>query len=74
LEHLSPEDVLYVQDNASFNLGEPAMAVFRQYNINLVKHPAYSPDLNPIELVWAELERRIMYKGRSTAVELFEAL
>ena len=35
------------------------MAWFERNSIGLVKHPSYSPDVNPIEHVWAELKKRL---------------
>ncbi|CAJ0960164.1 unnamed protein product [Ranitomeya imitator] len=36
--------------------------------------PPQSPDLNPIEMVWGELDRRVKAKGPTTAKHLWELL
>jgi len=36
-------------------------------NIALMSHPPNSPDLNPIELVWAILKKRVEEKNPKTA-------
>ena len=36
--------------------------------------PAQSPDLNPIELVWDELDRRMIAKQPTSATHLWELL
>ena len=36
--------------------------------------PAQSPDLNPIELVWDELDRRVKAKQPTSATHLWELL
>ena len=36
--------------------------------------PAQSPDLNPIELVWDELDRRVKAKQPTSATHMWELL
>ena len=42
--------------------------------LQIMEWPAQSPDLNPIELVWDELDRRVKAKQPTSATHLWELL
>ena len=42
--------------------------------LEIMEWPAQSPDLNPIELVWDELDRRVKANQPSSATHLWELL
>ena len=50
---------LYQQDNARPHTARATQTFLRQNNINLLPHPARSPDLNPIEHFWDALQRQL---------------
>lgn len=45
-----------------------------RHNIQNLKHPAQSPDLNPIEGIWNIIKQRLRYKRFDTDEEVKEAL
>lgn len=55
-------DMLFQQDNAPIHKSALTMKWFEDHEINPIKWPPYSPDLNPIENVWALLKRKIAKK------------
>jgi len=49
-----------VQDNASVHTSKETWEYFENYGIAVLKLPPYSPDLNPIEHMWAYLKKKVL--------------
>lgn len=54
-------DLLIIWDGASIHSGEAVKAFLKERpgRIHLERLPAYSPELNPTELVWNQLKQRL---------------
>ena len=67
---------LFQQDNARPHTARATQGFLRQNNIHLMPHPARSPDLNPIEHLWDEIQRQLnqMQPRPRTAVQLGAAI
>jgi transposase len=56
-----------LQDNARPHVAENTLNYFNERNIKTMSHPPYSPDLNPIEKVWAWMKADI---GQTTHLNI----
>jgi hypothetical protein len=45
-------------------------AVYRDLRVEVINHPAQSPDLNPIENIWRTVERRVQRRKPTTFQKL----
>lgn len=65
-----------MQDNSSIHKESSVMDYIREKKINVIDWPPRSPDLNPIENIWAEMQRLVnleLLKNRvNNSNELFE--
>jgi transposase len=50
-----------VMDNASFHKSPKIRETIKQAGCRLIYLPPYSPDLNPIEIFWANMKQWIKY-------------
>lgn len=68
--------LIFQQDNDPKHTAKVVQKYFKDNRVNVLDWPAQSPDLNPIEHLWAELERRIQKRDvrPKNKTELMEAL
>lgn len=65
-----------ILDNASIHKSDEIYDIAEEFGINIVYLPAYSPDLNPIEKVWANFKnilRRIRHEYKDIKDAITEA-
>lgn len=72
----SRKKFIFQQDNAAIHVSASTRAWFESKKIDLLGWPACSPDLNPMENLWAIIVRRVYAQTRqySTVGELETAI
>lgn len=58
-KNMKPSEYTFQQDNASCHSSVETKNWLRTQNINFMVWPANSPDINPIENVWAYLNKKL---------------
>lgn len=52
-----PDHSVIVMDNAAFHRKKPLMEIAKKHGHHIMFLPPYSPELNPIEKLWAKLKK-----------------
>jgi transposase len=71
-KELKPNQVI-IMDNASFHKSTRVKELIEKVGCKIIYLPPYSPDLNPIEHVWANL-KRLLRKHPKREKNLSEAI
>ncbi len=70
---LQPGDWV-VMDNLSPHKSDPTLALITQAGAQVLFLPAYSPDLNPIEMMWSKVKNLLRRAEARTQDELIAAM
>jgi len=70
---LAPDDIVLL-DNSSVHISKSVKETLKKFNVNFWYIPKYSPDLNPIELMWAYIKAILRKLKARTVDKLHEAL
>jgi len=70
---LTPNRVV-ILDNASSHHSEKAIALIETTGAGVIFLPPYSPELNPIELIWSQVKSFLKKTIISSTEELYEAI
>lgn len=73
LPTLQPGDIV-VMDNLSPHKSDPTLALIAQAGAEVMFLPAYSPDLNPIEMMWSKVKNQLRGAEARTQAELVSAI
>ena len=69
----SPDDILLL-DNSSVHTSKLVIQTLNEYGIKYLFLPPYSPDLNPIELLWSWMKSHLKKSKARTHEKLDEAI
>jgi len=65
----------FQQDGAPVHKdGDSIKFIRKKITRNILPHPAQSPDLNPIELIWARMKKEVEMRCPQTKADLLEAI
>ena len=65
---------IFQQDSAPCHTSKKVMAYFEEKGINVMSWPAQSPDLNPIENLWAIMKAKLRKVDCTSKAKLHEAI
>lgn len=70
---LRPGDIV-VMDHLSPHKSDPTLALIAQAGARVRFRPAYSPDLNPIEMMWSKVKHWLRSAEARTPADLVTAI
>lgn len=69
-----PANAIVVMDNLSAHKSKTTQNLFQEAGIELHYQPPYSPDFNPIELMWSKVKNSLRTAKARTQEQLYEAV
>lgn len=69
-----PANSIVVMDNLSAHKSKKTQNLFREGGIELHYQPPYSPDFNPIELMWSKVKNSLRAAKARSQEQLYEAI
>lgn len=69
-----PTPWFFQQDNSPIHKATIVTELLHRKGVSLLEHPPYSPDLNPIENVWADMQRELDRMHITTQEALIPAI
>lgn len=69
-----PEDWVFQADNDPKHTSRLAKQFLVDHNVNVMKWPAQSPDLNPIEMLWLDVEKHVKIMKPKNLTNLYEVI
>lgn len=69
-----PESWWLLQDNAPTHKSRMVQEWLFNHGVQLFDFPPYSPDLNPLENLWADIEKRVAARAPKTVEELQDVI
>ena len=72
IKKIGGEDMIFQCDNQSKNVSKMAKEFYKKNKLKKMEWPFNSPDLNPIENVWALMKRKINKHETNKISELIE--
>ena len=69
-----PSDAIVIMDNLSAHKSPRTARLLQQAGIQLKYLPPYSPDFNPIELMWSKVKSHLKSAKARTQTTLFQAI
>ena len=71
LNKLLPQAGFFQQDNAPIHMSKHTKAFLQENYLQIMDWPALSPDMNPIENVWAEISKKLDREKINNSDQLF---
>ncbi|CAK9802846.1 Transposable element Tc1 transposase [Anthophora quadrimaculata] len=69
-----PEHWIFQADNDPKHTSQKAKRFLEEHNVNVMRWPSQSPDLNPIEHLWNDVDKEIQLKKPSNLNNLYKII